>query len=69
MAKTFHSKANPSEVERLYREHTKKKEQEKRKLEESLLARYGSQDDLVEQDGDDLNVDESDVYIEYSKIR
>lgn len=59
--------ANPSEVERLYREHTKKKEQEKRKLEESLLARYGSQDDLVEQDGDDLNVDESDVYIEYSK--
>ena len=59
--------ANPSEVERLYREHTKKKEQEKRKLEESLLARYGNQDDLVEQDSDALGVDESDVYIEYSK--
>lgn len=61
--------ANPSEVERLYREHTKNKAHEKRKLEESLLARYGNQDDLVEQDSEGLGggVDESDVYIEYSK--
>ena len=58
--------ANPSEVEKLYREHTMKKEQEKRKLEESLLARYGNQDDLIEQ-GDKTPIDESDVYIEYSK--
>lgn len=60
--------ANPSEVERLYKEHTKKKDQEKRKLEESLLSRYGNQDDLLEENhGEGLNVDESDVYIEYSK--
>lgn len=59
--------ANPSEVERLYREHTKKKEQEKRKLEESLLARYGDQDELVNDDNTEALIDESDVYIEYSK--
>jgi pre-mRNA-processing factor SLU7 len=58
--------ANPSEVERLYRENTKKKEQEKRKLEESLLARYGNQDELVAQD-EGAAIEESDVYIEYSK--
>ena len=58
--------ANPSEVERLYREHTKKKEQEKRKLEDSLLARYGDQDELIEHDNG-ATIDESDVYIEYSK--
>lgn len=58
--------ANPSEVERLYREHTQKKEQEKRKLEESLLARYGNQDELVAQD-EGVAIEESDVYIEYSK--
>lgn len=60
--------ANPSEVERLYREHTNKKEQEKRKLEESLLARYGDQNDLIEYDND-TTIDESDVYIEYSNAR
>lgn len=60
--------ANPSEVERLYREHTKTKEQEKRKLEETLLSRYGDQNELVTQlDGTESIVDESDVYIEYSK--
>lgn len=57
--------ANPSEVERLYREHTKQKEQEKRKLEESLLKRYG--DDVLEDGGNADICEESDVYIEYSK--
>ena len=58
--------ANPSEVERLYREHTDKMVQEKRKIEESLLARYGDQEGIV-RDGEDTRIDESDLYIEYSK--
>ena len=68
--------ANPSEVERLYKEHTIKKETEKRKLEASLLARYGDQNEIlgITQEGEsghgedvDGICDESDVYIEYSK--
>lgn len=58
--------ANPSEVERLYREYTEKKEKEKRRLEESLLKRYGDQDEHINDDPVTL-CDESDVYIEYSK--
>lgn len=58
--------ANPSEVERLYREHTKQKQQEKRKLEESLLKRYGEQNDVLDF-ADEATCEESDVFIEYSK--
>lgn len=56
--------ANPSEVERLYREHTKQREQEKQKIEESLQARYGNQNEIVADSNEDC--DESEIRIEQS---
>lgn len=53
--------ANPSVLEKLYKEHSIKRETEKRKLEESLLNRYGSQDDIVEESPP---CDDSEVQIE-----
>ena len=56
--------ANPSELEKLYKEHIVKREKEKRKLDETLLNRYGSQDDVQD---DDHIIEESEVQIELSK--
>ncbi len=55
--------ANPSELEKMYKEHIVKREQEKRKLDEALLNRYGSQDDV--EDGN-LAIEDSESQIEYS---
>ena len=57
--------ANPSVLEKMYKEHTEKKEKEKRKLAEALLNRYGDQDE-VQQDHEEALLEESDVYIEYT---
>jgi pre-mRNA-processing factor SLU7 len=56
--------ANPSELEKLYKEHIVKRDQEKRKLDDTLLRRYGSQDDIQE---DNQIIEESEAQIEFSK--
>lgn len=58
--------ANPSEVERLYRQQAERHVQQQQQLQRTLLARYGGP--VQDQDAADARPEpeESDVYVEYS---